>query len=181
MFFAGVGLFVNGVSALQVNSEGRTPRLSPRDTGTMNVIIGVLGFAIVISQTVAASFAVDAGGAPPLGLAYALAIFAATYLWLGINELTGANSAALGWYSLLVPFVAIPTGIVHLQTEAAGSPFNTWIGISWICWGILWFLLWLALGLGLRFPRLLGGVQILFGVFTLTLPAALFFLKWLPV
>lgn len=180
MFFAGVGLVVGGVAALQSSTESRLPRLSPKETGTMNVLIGVLGFGIVLAHAVAASIAVYGGGTPSLSLPYALAIFATTYLWLGINELTGANSAALGWYSVLVTCVAIPTGIVHLLSLTSASPFGVWLGLNWICWGILWFLLWLTLGLGLRFTRLLGSVQVVVGVATLSLPAALYFLGWLP-
>ncbi|WP_368075752.1 AmiS/UreI family transporter, partial [Curtobacterium sp. Csp1] len=95
LLLSGAALLVNGLTLL-----GRVPG---RDSGVFNVLVG--GLQLVLCTAVA----VTADGSLPALLAIAgTFLFGLTYLYVGLDALTGLGSAGLGWFCGLVAGVAGP-------------------------------------------------------------------------
>lgn len=158
LIWVGAVLCLNGVSLL-------TP-LDPREVAVINLFVAVVtGFAALWSATrEPVALPAVLGGA--VGLMFTL-----TYLWNGINTLTGADGRAFGWFSL---FVAITVAAVGLQTLAgADRLWGVWSGLNWLAWSGLWFLFFVMLVLRRPIARLVGAVLLAEGVLTAWLPGYL--------
>jgi len=170
LVFAGISLFVNGVWMLSDSGTGDPGRsVAGRDIAIGNLFAALIGFAMIV--------VVIANGQGSNEYDYSIAayigLFSLTYLWLGINQFTGVDGAGLGWFSLLVPFLAIPAGITALG--AAASAFELWLAIDWFAWAILWFLFFVLLALKRPIARPVAVLTIAQALLTALLPAALLF------
>ena len=129
LFYVGAVLFVNGMMLLG--------RVDPRAAGFLNLFVGVLQ---VVVPTV---LLIQAGGDPDRVLAASgLYLFGFTYLYVGLNLLTGADSTGVGWFSLFVAISAV--GFSAVTFGKLGDPA---FGVIWLYWAFLWLLFFLLLGL----------------------------------
>jgi hypothetical protein len=129
LFYVGAVLFVNGLMLLG--------KVDPRAAGFLNLFVGVLQ---VVIPTV---LLVQSGGDPAKVLAASgLYLFGFTYLYVGLNTLTGADSTGVGWFSLFVAISALGFSIVSFR-KLGDAPF----GVIWLYWSFLWLLFFLLLGL----------------------------------
>lgn len=127
LLYVGAVLLINGLGSYGILKN-------TKEAAVMNFFTGILQFIMAIySATV-------------LGLPYAAAqtlLFAFTYLWAGINGITGqTDQKGFGWYCLFVVAVAVP---VAIQEIFFGGDVK--LGIVWLSWAILWFMFWIQLGI----------------------------------
>jgi hypothetical protein len=66
--------------------------------------------------------------------------FGFTYLYVGLNLLTGTDGTGAGWYSLFVAVSAVGFPVVNF-VKLEDGPF----GVIWLSWAFLWFLFFLLL------------------------------------
>lgn len=129
LFYVGAVLFVNGLMLLG--------KVDPRAAAFLNLFVGVLQ---VVVPTV---LLIQADGDPDRVLAASgLYLFGFTYLYVGLNLLTGADSTGVGWFSLFVAISALGFSWISF-TKQDDAPF----GVIWLYWSFLWLLFFLLLGL----------------------------------
>src|SRR5699024_399229 len=98
-------------------------------------------------------------------------MFTLTYLWNGVNTLTGADGRGLGWFSL---FVALTVAAVGLRALGrADDLWGVWSALNWLAWSGLWGLFFVMLVLRRPVARLVGIVLLAEGVLTAWLPGYL--------
>ena len=177
LLYVGAVLVINGLWLLGQTYETGVLKISPKEIAVINTFTGGLGLivAFVAIARGGLGLALDVGS---VALGGYILLFAFTYLWVAVNQVTGADGRGLGWYSLFVAITAVPTGAVLLNA-AGGDPWLTWLGISWLAWAVLWFLFFLLLSLQMKIARLTGAVAMLEGVLTAWLPAWLLFQGYL--
>lgn len=115
-----------------------------RDNGAAiyNIFTGILGtvtpFYLLtqVDGADAAAFDTVLGVAP-------MWLFALTFLWVGINSLTGHTPTGVGWYCLWVVFAAVGFALVNFVRFDAVPE-----GVIWLNWAFLWGLFWAMLALG---------------------------------
>jgi putative amide transporter protein len=130
LFYVGAVLFVNGLMLLG--------RVDARAASFLNLFVG--GLQVVVPTVLL----VQAGGDPDQVLAASgLYLFGFTYLYVGLNLLTGADGTGVGWYSLFVAVAAVGFSVVSL-VKLDDLPF----AVIWLYWAFLWLLFFLVLGLG---------------------------------
>ncbi len=168
LVFAGSTLFVNGVRLIQMQALGAKPDTEGRDSAVLNIFTGLMGFMMV--GVILARYTTDS---VMLASAAYIAVFALTYIWSGVNAWTGAGGEALGWFSLLVPFIGIPAGVK--TWHGADSVFEYWMAVNWCAWSFLWFLYFLLLAKRRPIARFTGIVTAGQGILTALLPAVLSF------
>lgn len=130
LLYVGAVLFVNGLMLLG--------RISPRGAAPLNLFVGVLQ---VVTPTYLIVYA--AGNPALIALAAGLYFFGFTYLWVGINSITGWPNEGLGWFSLVVTLSAAGFAVYSWQ-EVGDYAFT----VLWIMWGILWFFFFLLMAGG---------------------------------
>jgi len=129
LFYVGAVLFVNGMMLLG--------RVDPRAAGYINLFVG--GLQVVVPTVLL----VQSDGDPARVLAASgLYLFGFTYLYVGLNLLTGTDGTGVGWYSLFVAVAALGFSAVNFA-QLNDGPF----GVIWLYWAFLWFLFFLLLGL----------------------------------
>jgi hypothetical protein len=129
LFYVGAVLFVNGLMLLG--------RVEPRAAGYLNLFVG--GLQVIVPT----ALLIQSNGDPAQVLAASgLYLFGFTYLYVGLNVLTGADSTGVGWYSLFVAIAALGFSAVSF-VQLDDAPF----GVIWLYWAFLWFLFFLLLGL----------------------------------
>jgi hypothetical protein len=104
----------------------------------INLFVGAL-------QVVTPTYLIIAAAGDPraISLAAGLYLFGFTYLWVGINALTGWPPQGLGWFSLFVAACAVGFAI-HSAIDRGDRAF----AVIWLFWSFLWLLFFLLLGLG---------------------------------
>jgi hypothetical protein len=129
LFYVGAVLFVNGMMLLG--------RVDPRAAGYLNLFVG--GLQVVVPT----ALLIQSDGDPTKVLAAAgLYLFGFTYLYVGLNVLTGTDGTGVGWFSLFVAISAVGFSVVSF-VRLGDAPF----GVIWLYWAFLWFLFFLLLGL----------------------------------
>ncbi len=131
LFYVGIVLFVNGVMLLgHVSDRGAAP---------LNLFVGAL-------QCVTPTYLIIRADGDPMqiSLAAGLYLFAFTYLWVGLNAVTGWPGEGLGWFSLAVAASAVGFAI-HSWVVLEDRAFT----VIWLLWSVLWFSFFLLLGLGM--------------------------------
>lgn len=158
LFYVGAVLFVNGMMLLG--------KVDPRAAGFLNLFVGVLQ---VVVPTV---LLVQAQGDPDRVLAAAgLYLFGFTYLYVGLNLLTGADSTGVGWFSLFVAISALGFSYISFR-DLDDAPF----GVIWLYWSFLWLLFFLLLGLKkTELTTYTGYVTVVQGWVTAAIPGFLLF------
>jgi len=156
LLYVGAVLFVNGLLLLGV--------VDGRAAAPINLFVGGLQVLTPTYLIIAA-----AGDPRAISLAAGLYLFGFTYLWVGINALTGWPQAGLGWFSLFVALCAVGFA-VHSAVDLGDRTF----GVIWLFWAFLWLLFFLVLGLGIdRLTRFTGWVTIAEAFGTAAVPAFL--------
>jgi putative amide transporter protein len=156
LLYVGAVLFVNGLLLLGV--------VDGRAAAPINLFVGGL-------QVVTPTYLIIAAGgdAHAISLAAGLYLFGFTYLWVGVNALTGWPQAGLGWFSLFVAVCAVGFA-VHSVVGLGDRTF----GAIWLFWSFLWLLFFLVLGLGIdRLTRFTGWVTVVEAFGTAAVPAFL--------
>lgn len=161
LLYVGIVLFVNGVMLL-----GYVPG---RAAAPINFFVGGL-------QVFTPTFLIIRADGDPTAIALAagLYLFGFTYLWVGLNAVTGWPADGLGWFSLTVAACAI------------GFSLHSWIVIGdlafaviWAMWAILWFSFFLLMGL--HQTQLTAAIGVLTageGILTAGVPAFLLLVGW---
>jgi putative amide transporter protein len=177
LLYVGAVLFLNGIWLIGQTSDSSVLKISNKEIAVINFFTGALGFLVAI-------YAIYLGGARNdiafVALGGYILLFAFTYLWVAINQYTGADGRALGWYSLFVAITAVPTGF-NVLADAGGNPWLIWLGLDWLAWAVLWFLFFVLLTLQRPIARFTGYVTALEGIFTAWLPAWLLFQGYLTL
>lgn len=96
-------------------------------------------------------------------------LFSITYLWVGVNRLTGWEGRGLGWFSLFVSISVLPEAVVILRH--ADDAMTVWLGACWACWSALWFLYFLLLALKRPLIRETAIATLASGILTAWMPA----------
>lgn len=173
LLYVGAVLVINGLWLLGQTYDWNALKISFKEIAVMNTFTGGLGFIVALVAIARGGLAAETDiGSVALG-GYIL-LFAFTYLWVAINQVTGADGRGLGWYSLFVAITAVPTGFLLLQASG-GDPWLVWLGLNWLAWSVLWLLFFLLLALQWKVARLTGAVAAIEGVVTGWLPAYLLF------
>lgn len=152
LLFVGAVLFVNGIGLLG--------GISPKGSAPLNLFVGAMQvifptIAIVLAGNDIASIYNFAG----------IYLFGFTYLWVGLNNLTGADGRGFGWFALFVAAVAI----VYAVTSWTSDPVNTAV---WLTWSLMWFMFFLLLALGRsEFTAFTGWLLAIGSHLTCTIPA----------
>lgn len=155
LFYVGAVLVVNGLLLLGV--------VSPKAAAPLNLFVGALQVVLPTALLIQAQHAEAVADAAPLYL------FGFTYLWVGVNALTGWGQEGLGWFSLYVAAAALAMS-AYSGLERSDGPF----AVIWLYWAVLWFLFFWVLGLGrTALTRLTGWFAIVTGVVTAAVPGAL--------
>lgn len=135
LLFVGAVLVLNGLWMLG--------QIADREVATINfvtvAISGVVAFLGVVYATDVADVRESA----------MTLLFTVTYLWVGLNCLTGADGRGLGWFSLFVSLSVVPEAVRALGTSP--SMIGLWLSLSWAVCSAPWFLFFLTLAL--RNPR----------------------------
>jgi len=130
LIYVGAVLFVNGVMLLG--------HATPRSVAPLNLFVGGL-------QVLTPTYLIIAADGDPrqIALAAGLYFFGFTYLWVGINGITGWPNHGLGWFSLTVTVGALVFA-VHSWTVVGDRAFT----VLWLLWALLWFAFFLLMALG---------------------------------
>lgn len=155
LLFVGAVLVVNGIMLLG--------RMTAQAAAPLNFFVGTL-------QVVTPTFLIMTAGGDREVIAAAggLYLFGFTYLWVGINAVTGWPSQGLGWFSLFVSVTAL--GYAASVWAGGGRVF----AVIWLAWSALWFLFFLTLALERDdLTRFTGAVAVIEGVLTAAVPAGL--------
>lgn len=169
LFFAGICLTVNGVWLYQgTKIPADHLIIAGKDVAILNIFTGSLGVAIISLSLAAGAFDVDESS---FSSAAYVGLFAATFLWNGVNQFTNVNSSGLGWYCLPVAVLAAYIGIYTFPD--AVTLFDYWLAVSWLTWAILWLAFYLTMGLKLPTTRFTSYLCFLLGPLSLTLPGLL--------
>jgi putative amide transporter protein len=154
LILSGVALLINGLALL-----GRIP---PRDSGTLNLLIG--GLQLVLATLIAVA---AAGDPAQLLSAAGVVLFGLTYTYVGLNSLFDLGSAGVGWFCALVAALAV----VYAASNLAADPFSA---VLWASWAVLWTLFFLLLALGKSaLTAYTGWATLLTSQLTTTVPALL--------
>ncbi|HET7326221.1 MAG TPA: AmiS/UreI family transporter, partial [Nocardioidaceae bacterium] len=161
LLYVGIVLFVNGVMLLG--------HISGRGAAPINFFVGALQIFTPTYLIVRAD-----GDPTQIALAAGLYLFGFTYLWVGLNAVTGWPAEGLGWFSLTVAACAI------------GFALHSWLVIDdqafaviWALWAILWFSFFLLMGL--HQDHLTPAIGVLTageGIITAGVPAFLLLVGW---
>ena len=155
LLFVGAVLVSNGLWMLG--------KIADREVAVINfVAAGVTGTVALLGMI----YAVDASGVRDAALTL---LFTVTYLWVGVNRLTGADGRGLGWFSLFVSISVVPEAVRTLTS--ATNPMDLWLGLCWVAWSGLWFLFFLTLALAKPLGRQTALATLASGVLTAWLPA----------
>ncbi|MFW6187107.1 MAG: AmiS/UreI family transporter [Actinomycetota bacterium] len=129
LLYVGAVLFVNGMLILG--------HVTPQGAAPLNFFVGAL-------QVVAPTYLIVLAEGDParIALAAGLYFFGFTYLWVGINSVTGWPNHGLGWFSLVVAVSAVGFA-VHSWVELADRAFT----VLWLMWAVLWFAFFVLMAL----------------------------------
>jgi hypothetical protein len=173
LLYVGAVLNLNGIWLIGQTYEFSYLKINSKEIAIINFFTGGLGSLVALIAITHGGF-IPAGAVSSEASGGYILLFAFTYIWVAINQITGADGRGLGWYSLFVAITAVPTGWLSLQATG-GNPWLIWLGISWLAWAVLWFLFFLLLAMQKEISRLTGVLSILEGIFTGWLPAYLLF------
>ncbi len=158
LFYVGAVLFLNGLWLMG--------KIEDREIVVINIVSGLVAGGVVVKGAFGADATADSVRAAALTL-----MFSTTYLWVAYNRLVTVDGRGLGWFSL---FVAISTVPVFLRALAgAGSPFEYWLALNWLVWGVLWFMYFLLLATGRPILNQTAWVTMISGIVTGWIPGFL--------
>lgn len=154
-------LFVGAV--LTLNGLWMMNRIADREIVVINLATAfITGTVAVLSMAGADTPAAVKGAALTL-------LFSLTYLWVGMNRLTGSDGRGLGWFSLFVAISVVPEAVVTLRHATDGM--TLWLGMCWACWAGLWLLYFLLLAFRWPLERTTAAATLASGILTAWMPA----------
>lgn len=155
LLFVGAVLLVNGLLFLG--------KVDPKAAASLNLFVGGLQTAIPLWLLTHAETPDEVFGAAGIFL------FGFTYLYVGINSLTGFSGTGLGWYSAWVSVLAALIGVTTIVKYDDAAT-----GLLWLQWSVLWGLFFLVLALGVeRLTAPAGWLTVIQSVTTCTVPGFL--------
>ena len=158
LLFVGAVLFINGLLFLG--------KIDPKGAALFNLFVGALQTAIPFYLIATAHTPDETLGAAGIFL------FGFTYLAVGIGNLLGVPSTALGWYSAWVAVLAALFGITNIVRF-----HDTALGLLWLQWAVLWSVFFVVLALGVeRLTAPAGWLTIIQSFTTCTVPGFIFLL-----
>ncbi|MFT4084557.1 MAG: AmiS/UreI family transporter [Nocardioides sp.] len=158
LLFVGAALFVNGLLFL-----GQT---DAKTAGVFNLFVGAL-------QTAIPFYLIATADDPDQILSAAgVFMFGFTYLYVGINNLSGFDGNGLGWYSAWVSLMAACFGVTNIvRFDDLAS------GLLWFQWSVLWGLFFVVIGLGrAEWTGLAGWLTLVMAFTTCTIPGFVYLL-----
>lgn len=161
LLYVGIVLFVNGIMLL-----GHVPA---RGAAPINLFVGAL-------QCITPTYLIIQADGDPTAISAAagLYLFGFTYLWVGINGITGWPGEGLGWFSLTVAVSAVGFAI-HSWVVLGDRAFT----VIWLLWAVLWFTFFLLLGLRMdQIAPAVGALAAGEGILTAGVPAYLLIAGW---
>lgn len=170
LFFAGPVLFVNGLSLLG--------RCNASDAAPVNALVGTLLLAVVAWSLLQLKNPTAPGNQQAILGAVGFLLFAFTYLWVAIDNWTGASGSGLGWYCLWAAGACAFLAVLNFA-----SYHDPRFGMLWVLWAVLFILFFLVLGLEVKaLERLAGWAATVEAFVTTTIPGALLLLgEWRAV
>lgn len=154
-------LFVGAV--LTLNGLWMMNRIADREIVVINLATAFITATVAVLSMARA----DSPGA--VKAAALTLLFTLTYLWVGMNRVTGCDGRGLGWFSLFVAISVLPEAVVTLRHAADGM--TLWLGLCWAGWAALWFLYFLLLALGWPLQRTAAAATLASGILTAWMPA----------
>jgi hypothetical protein len=167
LFFVGAVLFVNGLSLLG--------RIDAAAAAPINAFVGLLLVGVTAFLVVPVRDLGLAENRDVIVGAVGFLLFAFTYLWVALNNWTGANGTGLGWYCAWAAGVAAFLAIVNFARYD-----DPRFGMLWLLWTLLFSLFFCVLALGAgRLAWATGWVTVIEAFITTTIPGALLLLgEW---
>jgi hypothetical protein len=157
LLYVGAILFLNGCMLLGwVEAKSAAP---------LNLFVGAL-------QVVTPTYLIFTANGDETAIlsASGLYLFGFTYLYVGINLLTGLDGTGLGFFSAFVAVCAIAFAGLNFFGRFDDNAF----GVIWLYWAFLWALFFVLLGLKKDgIGRYTGAVAAIQGWVTGAVPAAL--------
>lgn len=154
-------LFVGAV--LTLNGLWMMNRIADREIVVINLATAF------ITGTVAVLSMAGADTPETVKAAALTLLFSLTYLWVGMNRLTGSDGRGLGWFSLFVAISVLPEAGVTLRHATDGM--TAWLGLCWAFWAALWFLYFLLLALRWPLEKTAAAATLASGILTAWMPA----------
>lgn len=155
LLYVGAVLFINGLMLIG--------KVEPKSAGIFNLFVGALQVFTPLFLIVTADsdqwIIFQASG---------IFLFGFTYLYVGIANLTNADSSGIGYYSLWVAVLAVGYSLVnflHFQDYK--------FGVIWMFWSFLWFLFYQLLAKKKDIGVFTGWVAIIQSWVTAAIPAFL--------
>lgn len=113
------------------------------ENGWFNLIFGLVLLFLILTGIVKEWTGPVTGEYPTGALWWGaqVALFAMTYVFLGIQRIKDFDGRVVGWWCL---FVVLNVPLPAYQTFMSG---DTLLGIIWIFWGWLWALFFVSMGL----------------------------------
>ncbi|NAZ85344.1 AmiS/UreI family transporter [Kineococcus indalonis] len=161
LLYVGAVLVVNGLVLLgHVDGRGAAP---------LNLFVGALQVLTPTYLIIAAG-----GDTARIALAAGLYFFGFTYLWVGINAVSGWPAEGLGWFSLVVALAAVGFA-VHSWVVVDDAAF----GVIWLLWAALWSAFFLLMALHRdRLAPAIGVLAVGEGLLTAAVPGFLIVAGW---
>lgn len=170
LFFAGSVLFINGLSFLG--------RWDASEAAPINALVGTLLLGVVASIVIPVRDLTLAANRDTIVGSVGFLLFAFTYLWVAINNWSGASGRALGWYCLWAAGVSLFLALVNFARY-----HDPRFGMLWLLWTVLFTLFFLVLALEQKqLEWATGWATTIEAFITTTVPGALLLLgKWRSV
>ena len=158
LLYVGAVLVINGLALLG--------RVSDKGSAPLNVFVGAAQIFIPTYLIVTSG-----GDQAAITMAAPLYLFGFTYLWVGLNKITGARGEGVGWFCGY-------SGLALLAYAAyLGFQHGDWTStILWASWSLLFGLFFQVLALGKGSVTYTGAVCLIQGFTTTTIPALAMFL-----
>ena len=158
LMYVGAVLVINGLALLG--------RISDKGSAPLNVFVGAMQFFIPTYLIVTSG-----GDQAVITMAAPLYLFGITYLWVGLNKLSGARGEGVGWFCGYSGFALLA------YAAYLGFQHGDWTStVMWASWALLFGLFFQVLALGKGSAGYTGAVCLIQGFTTTTIPALLMFL-----
>ncbi|MCV2487897.1 AmiS/UreI family transporter [Geodermatophilus sp. YIM 151500] len=158
LLYVGAVLAVNGLMLLGL--------VEARSAAPINLFVGAL-------QVVTPTYLIFTSGGDPAAIlaASGIYLFGFTYLYVGINLLSGLDGTGVGWFSAFVAAAAVVYSALNFFWFQPADPA---FGVIWLYWAILWGLFFLLLGRKRDdLTRFTGAIAVVAGIVTAAIPAFL--------
>lgn len=155
LIYVGVVLFQNGLWL-----HGR---ISNKEVALPNIFCGTVMVVVPLLLVWGPTLTLGAVKGAALVL-----LFGVTFLWVAFNQLRDNDGRGLGWYSLSVAAILIPTAYEGFRD--ATTTWGTWFAACCVLWAILYIMFFLLLVRGAKIAPATGWMALLNSLVTGFLP-----------